>query len=136
MAPSAASALMSPSHTSAPGRVMIATRSHSRSTVSSTWLVMKIVPPREANCRSHCFIMPTPSGSIDSNGSSRNRISGPWIIAAANATRLRMPVLNSDSGVRPWFARSSASSSSVPRRRVVSLSSPYMRPWNDRNSCA
>ena len=43
---------------------MMATSSQSRSTVSSTWLVMKTVRPCSVNRRSHCFISETPAGSI------------------------------------------------------------------------
>src|SRR5207302_2701802 len=73
--PSLFSAVMSPCHTSFPGRVMMATSWHRRSTVSNTWLVMNTVRPWSVKRRSHCFISDTPAGSIDSNGSSRKRIS-------------------------------------------------------------
>ena len=54
--------------------------------------------------RSHCLMDATPAGSMLSNGSSRNSSSGRVITAAANATRLRMPALNSESRFLPVSA--------------------------------
>src|SRR5579872_4395699 len=72
-------------------RSMMATRSHSRSTTSSTWLVRKIVAPRFTWSSRMSFIRRAPMASTPSNGSSIRNNSGWWMSDAAIATRLRIP---------------------------------------------
>src|SRR5713226_7463790 len=65
---------------------MMATWLHSRSTISSTCEVRKIVAPRAIMRVSMAFSVPAAMASTPSNGSSRNRIFGPWMTAAASAS--------------------------------------------------
>src|SRR5208283_5351747 len=53
--PSLARTDTSPCQTRFPGLVMMATSWHTRSTASSTWVVMKTVRPCSVKRRSHCF---------------------------------------------------------------------------------
>src|SRR5438477_10371961 len=83
----------------------------------------------------HCFMSATPAGSMLSNGSSRNSTSEEWIMAAAKATRFRMPLLYSES-VFEESVSSSTWSNSATRLCVVASSKPNMRATTARTWCA
>src|SRR6185437_8567023 len=74
-------------------RWMMATWLHSRSTISSTCEVRKIVAPRAIMFCSIAFSVTAATASTPSNGSSRNSTFGPWITAAASASFFCIPWL-------------------------------------------
>ena len=98
---------------------MMPTRSHSRSTSSSSWLEKMTGTPASACSRSTPLITSTATGSSPANGSSRTSMSGPKTSAAASWMRCWLPRLSAWSSASRRSARPKRSSQ--PRARLARL---------------